>query len=82
MTVIVPQVPDFLQRVAEIFEGSNALDLLKLPHGIIAVARVPVHNLRHQQADLLVMPEGPYDHPAQAGKSYGSTRPVLMKCPS
>ena len=68
MAVIIPQVPDLLQRVAETLEGGDALDLLQLPHGIIAITRVPVHNLRDQQVNLLVMPEGPYGHPAKAGK--------------
>ena len=68
MIVVIPQVPDFLQRIPEALEGSDALDFLKLPHGIIAVARVPVHNLRFQQANLLVMPEGSYGHSAKAGK--------------
>jgi hypothetical protein len=47
----------------------RAEDLLQLTYGIIAIPGIPVHKLRSEQIDLLVMPECPHDHSAQAGKS-------------
>ena len=68
MLVIIPQVPDFLQRITHTFELGDAEDFLQLTYGIIAIPGIPVHNLRSKQVNLLVMPQSPHGHSAQAGK--------------
>ena len=42
------------------------MHLLKLIYAIVAVPGIPVHNLRHQQVYLLIMPERPYRNAAKA----------------
>ena len=68
MPVIIPQVPDLLQRIPHALEFGDAEDLLQLTYGIITIPSIPVHNLRNEQFNLLVMPQCPHGHSAQAGK--------------
>ena len=68
MLVIVPQVSDLLQRITHTLKLGDAEYLLQLTYRIIAIPGIPVHNLRSEQVNLLVMPQRPHGHSAQAGK--------------
>ena len=68
MLVIIPQVPDFFQRITHAFEFGDAEGLLQLTHRIITIPGIPVHNLRNEQLNLFVMPQRPHAHSAQAGE--------------
>ena len=60
MLVIVPQVPDFLKRITHTFEFGDAEDILQLTYGILTIPGIPVHDLRSEQVNLLVMPQCPH----------------------